>query len=67
MLNTAQGNLVIVGLKNVFWKGKPVVGVTNIHLKSSVKGTKISLIIKNGDSEVIAELRNSGVYVRREK
>lgn len=67
MFTTIQSDLIIIGLSEVYWKGSKVVGVTNINAKYSSKGGKLSLIIKNGDPTVVAELRNAGVYVRREK
>ncbi len=67
MFNTVQSNLIIIGLSEVYWRGSKVVGVTNINAKYSTKGSKLSLIIKNGDPTVITELRNAGVYIRRER
>ena len=64
MLNTVQSNLVIVGGKDVYWKGALVPNVQHVFLHRGKRINRMVLVIENPDPMVTAELRAAGIIIK---
>jgi len=67
-INTAQGNLVMIGLNTpapqVFWNGAAVNGITAINVVNNAATQ--SVVLKLAESEQIASMQAAGITIRRE-
>lgn len=67
-IETAQGNLVMVGLNTlnpkVFWNGQLVDGIVGVQVNST-EGQKPSVTLKVKEQVNFAEMQSSGVNIRR--
>lgn len=61
-----SSNFCIVADK-LFWKGREVAGISNISYRKADNTTRISVIVENGDVEVINEMQQAGIVVRNRK
>lgn len=68
MLNTAQGNLVMIGLNTidpkVFWNGKEIQNLSGIQVACEL-GKETRVILKVKEDADLAEMQSAGVTIRR--
>lgn len=71
MTQTAQGSLTMVGLNTatpqVFWNGKPVVGLTSIRTDWEDGEQRVKLKCSSIDPTLEAELIAGGITVKKER
>lgn len=70
MIQTAQGNLVLVGLNtdtpSVFWNGAPVEGVTGIRVDWEHDEQRVKLHVNGADDATYVALASAGVQIKKE-
>lgn len=67
LLNTAQGNLVIVDGNKVFWKGQAVPGVVSVKLNYGEGESNVKIKVNGTADALYLELITAGVQIKKEK
>lgn len=66
-MQTTQGSLVMVGLNTtspqVFWNGVKLEGIVGIKVDNTSTDQKV--VLKMRDSNIVSELRDAGIVIRR--
>lgn len=64
MLSVAQGSLVIVDGKDVFWKGSKVEVVESIIVHSFDNSIMVKLDVSGADPVAVSEMQAAGIRVK---
>jgi len=64
MLNTAQGQLVIIDGKDVYWTGTKVEGVEGIIVHSFDGSTMVKIDVRNASVVIVSEMVAAGIKVK---
>ena len=64
MLSIAQGSLVIVDGKDVFWKGNKIDGVEAIIVHSFDNSIMVKLDLNGADPVAVSEMQAAGIKVK---
>ncbi len=64
-LATAKGNLAIVDLTTVFWKGQRIEGVEAVWLHADEDTQMLKIRVRDGVETLLAEMEAAGIKIRR--